>query len=114
CTLSAPVQITLPESFAQERTDDDEDHGHDLHAEASDHGHGAHEDTKHQDDHDVHANDVELTYVFDCPSPSRLRAITMKGFDAFPAIENVDAVFLGEARQAARRLGRGTQTLMVD
>lgn len=114
CTLLEPVQIILPEGFAQQSIDDAEDHGHELHEEADHHGHDEHEDEEHQADHDVHTNDLEVSYAFDCRSPARLRAITMTGFDSFPTIENVDAVFLGDAKQTARRLERGTRTLMIE
>lgn len=115
CTLSEPVQIILPEGFAQQSIDDAEDHGDELHEEADHHDHhDEHEDEGHHADHDIHTNDLEVSYAFDCRSPARLRAITMTGFDSFPTIENVDAVFLGDAKQTARRLERGTRTLMIE
>lgn len=114
CTLSEPVQINLPQGFPQVDMHEGENHEQEPDKEADHHGHDEHEDEAHHADHDVHTNDLEVTYAFDCQSPARLRAITMTGFDAFPAIENVDAVFLGDAKQVARRLGRGTQTLAIE
>lgn len=90
CDLSAPVAVALPESFSSEHAD---------------HAHG---------DHDIHDSDVELTYGFVCQSPARLGAITMTGFEAFPGIETVDAVFLSDGKQAARRLERRSQVLQID
>ncbi len=137
CTLSAPEAVLLPEDFSPEITkasddheDDHDDHHHDEdHHDADHHDEDHHDDGHHHDDHedhadhdgdgnhadhDVHKNDLEVTYVFDCASPGRLRSITMTGFDEFPAIENVEAVFLSGATQSAGRLTRESQTLTID
>jgi len=120
CTLSEPVQIILPDGFAQtgdshDKTHADEPHHeHDHHDHGHDHDHDAGKSDEQHADHDVHANDLEVTYSFDCSAPSRLRAISVTGFDAFPAIENIDAVFLANAQQEAQRLRRGSRMLKLD
>lgn len=114
CVLSDPVKIVLPESFTRESGDAQGDHAHETHKENGHHDHDAHEGEEHHAEHDVHTNDIEVSYSFDCKSPARLGAISMTGFDAFPAIENVDAVFLGDAKQTAQRLRRGTQILKLN
>lgn len=103
CALREPAAIALPDGFADAFDDERNNADHRGH-----NGEGAH------DDHNVHASDVEVSYIFECQSPSRLRTILVTGFDAFPAIENVDAVFLSDAKQAAQRLTRGAHTLTLD
>ena len=96
CELSAPVAVALPEGFSSEHAHGDKDGAH------------AH------DAHDIHDSDVELTYDFVCASPARLGAITMTGFETFPGIETVDAVFLSDGKQAAHRLERRSQVLQIN
>lgn len=100
-----------------------DDHDHDEHDDDHDEDHkdshgDHHEDNAHDEgahaDHDIHTNNVEVTYLFDCAAPARLGKIAMSGFNAFPAIETVDAVFLGDAASVARRLTRKSQTLKLD
>ena len=142
CTLSEPVRINLPEGYSEDG-DDDHDHDHEEDHKSDHHGHNeeahhdhdandddhhdheAHEhdeeedhhahtdDEDHHADHDIHDSDLEITYAFSCQSPDRLRAISMTGFETFPGIEQVDAVFLGDAQQTASRLGRNAQTLTI-
>jgi hypothetical protein len=109
CALSGPVQIKLPEGYSSEtpKEDDPEQQSHD-------HDHGERTDGEHHADHDIHASDLEVSYVFECGSPARLAEITVNGFSSFSAIENVDAVFLGDGTQAARRLVRNAQTLKIE
>ena len=135
CELSEPVAIVLPEGFSTEtaRRADDKAHDHDDKKE-----HHAHESEDSHSDHDVraadsapdgrlgpatarrhwrkspHSHDLEVTYTFNCASPDRLSEITMAGFETFPAIENVDAVFLGDALQIARRLESGSRIMQID
>ncbi|MEO1251330.1 MAG: DUF2796 domain-containing protein [Pseudomonadota bacterium] len=104
CTSSTPADIVLPAGFSDASGEDRKVHAHDDH----DHAHDEHGDT------DIHLNDLEITYIFNCASPSRLRSISVPAFDAFPAIESVEAVFLGDAQQAARRLMRDSQSLKID
>ncbi len=139
CELVSPAAVVLPAGFPTEdgesASSDAHDHGehddHDHHDDHSDHDdhddhddHAAHEHEheheKHHDDHadhadhDVHTHNLEVTYAFDCASPARLGEITVSGFETFPTIENVDAVFLDDTRQTADRLERGSQTLKID
>lgn len=110
CALATPVQIVLPKSFGK-NADLDNHHKEDHE------NHGDHEDhVDHHDshgDHSDHVSNLELTYILDCKVPARLRTITITGFDTFPALENVDAVFLSDARQVADRLTRGLKTLKL-
>lgn len=110
CEASEPAAVVLPEGFLTEVAANSEEHADDDH----DHAHHDEHDDDHHDEHDIHKNDLEVTYVFNCASPTRLRSITMSGFDAFPAIESVEAVFLGDAKQVAGRLTRDSQTLAID
>ena len=103
CVLSGPAQIFLPDGFTQHDIDNSEE-------KSGNHDQHAHEDNENKN---THTNDLEVTYSFECQSPSRLGVITMTGFDTFPAIENVDAVFLGDAKQIANRLVRSERTLAI-
>ena len=135
CSLSEPAQIAWPEGFSTDPPSHEDDHeyehdddhhsdhdGHDDHTDDHHEDHHEHHDEDHadhdhdeeHDDHDHHASDLEVTYVFTCNAPTRLQAISMTGFDRFPAIENVDAVFLADAKQVARRLQRGSETLKIN
>ncbi len=111
CELSEPAAIVLPEGFSTETAKhaNGKAHDHDDKKE-----HHAHEGEDSHSDHDVHSHDLEVTYTFNCASPDRLGEITMAGFETFPAIENVDAVFLGDALQIARRLESGSRILQID
>lgn len=111
CSLSEPVQTFLPAGFVQEmKSDDPGSHEHNNTTHGQDHAENKH----HHESHDVHASDVEINYVFDCTAPSRLTEINVIGFDSFPSIESIDAVFLGDATQIANRLGRNSQILKID
>ena len=138
CALSAPAVVTLPEGYvlasADEEDHDHDDHeGHD-HDDHDEHDHDEHDhdehdhdehdhddqdghDDEHGDDHanhEVRHSDIELTYVFDCDKPARLEAITVTGFASFPKMETVEAVFLSDSAQTARRLEPNTKTLQID
>ena len=106
CKLSQASAV-FPEGFSTENAkaqhDDHDDHDHDEHD-----GHEEH------DNHDAHSNNLEVTYVFDCASPARLRAITMTAFDTFPTIENIDAVFLSDAKQLMQHLEPKKNALTLD
>lgn len=69
---------------------DDHDHDGDEHDDHEphhdDHDAGDDHDDGHNDGHGGDHNDVDVSYVFTCEKPSRLRAITVTGFDAYPAI----------------------------
>ncbi|MEO1137327.1 MAG: DUF2796 domain-containing protein [Pseudomonadota bacterium] len=105
CATSAPAAIILPEGFLMKSTTehDEKAHSHD--------DHHAHDDEHHN--HDSH-NDFEVTYLFNCETPTRLGALTVNGFDTFSAIQTVDAVFLSEATTVARQLTRDSRTLTID
>lgn len=123
CTIVKPVNILLPEGFAKEGANSEiktahrsgehsHDKEHDDHEHEKGHGHHEHEEGHH--DHDIHDSDLEVSYIFDCRSPTKLREITSAAFEAFPSIETVDAVFLGDNAQKAQKLTRNSKTLQID
>ena len=122
CDLETPAAIALPAGFSKAVAEDDhddhdhEDHGHDDHDDA-DHDHDDHDHEGHDHDdhahHDIHTNNLEVTYVFDCASPTRLGGITVAGFETFPAMENVEAVFLGDVSQIVNQLDKKSPTLEI-
>lgn len=123
CVLSEPIQTVLPAGFADKIDQDDpgahkhDDQPHDHHGDEhddEDHHSDEHDGEDHHDNHDIHASDLEINYVFDCASPSKLSEISATVFDSFAAIESIDAVFLGDAKQTARRLERHSRTLKID
>ncbi len=117
CALSEPVRVLLPEGFSVEHAEHESDaHKADKHKASHDHDHDhdAHDGDAHHADQDVHTNDLEVSYVFQCQSPERLRAITSTAFESFPSIETVEAVFLGDGAQKALRLTPDANTLRID
>ena len=108
--------------------DDHEGHDHDDH-EHDDHEHNEDDDPAKKDghdshdhadgaehdkaEHDIHASNVELVYTFSCNSTSRLKTITATGFSTFPAIEQFDAVFIGDEGQSAHRLEPRANVLKI-
>ncbi|MEL6360928.1 MAG: DUF2796 domain-containing protein [Pseudomonadota bacterium] len=131
CVLSTPANVVLPDGFLDDHDHhdaDDEDHGdHEDHHDHTSRTDDDHDDDDHDDDHDdddddhdhedenedIHSNQVEISYVFECGAPDRLRALSVSGLDAFKAIETIDAVFIGDAKQVADRLTRDTPTLKL-
>ncbi|MEM9014038.1 MAG: DUF2796 domain-containing protein [Pseudomonadota bacterium] len=102
CALSSPVAVSLPDGFLGENEHDGDD----------DHTEQHHHDADHADP-DIHANDLEISYQFECDAPKRLGSITVSAFEAFPSIERVDSVFLSGTAQAAERLSPDAQTLKL-
>ncbi|MEM9669187.1 MAG: DUF2796 domain-containing protein [Pseudomonadota bacterium] len=99
CTLASSVDVSLPEDFIGSETDHSEDaHDHDAH-EADEHDHTA---------------DIDVTLAYNCEAPGRLGDLDVKIFSAYPAIETLDAVFLGDTGQVARRLSREDAVLSTD
>ena len=90
CALSAAA-VTSPFK------DDAADHDHD-HAE---HDH----DVAHKD-HDETHSDFSARYLFDCAAPQQLTTLRVGLFDIFPAIEKIDAVYLGDNVQLGAELTR--------
>lgn len=76
--------------------------------------HSSHNDEDDHGDDRVHSSDIEIEYILECKNPTQIKTITATGFDSFPAIETMDAVFLGNASQKASRLTRNAKFLKVD
>ena len=118
CTPSSEPQISLPAHF-----DDGQAQAAPAPSNAKttehhdDHDHHAQHDQDHRahDQHDNHhASDIELTYVFKCAAPARIKAVTMTAFESFPAIETVDAAFLSDQNQTADRLSAQKAVLKLN
>ena len=112
CRMSKPAEILLPEGYADAITSGEKSDAQNTGEQS--HDHKVHQHNDHHGEHDTHASDVEVNYIFDCRSPAKLREITATAFETFPGIEGVDAVFLGDATQEALRLTRGSNTLRLD
>ena len=105
-----------------EHEHEDKDHDHDEHEhdheDHEEHEHEGHEHKDHENHdhsaHDQHASDVDLSYTFVCKAPKRLGAVMITGFNSFPAIETVDAVYLSDQKQTAHRLTRNAQSLKIN
>lgn len=93
CSLLEAATLQWPEGFQN-------DHDHHSH----DHAHG---------DNDDHANDLEIMYNLQCKTVDSLSIIRFIGFSVFPAITQVEAVFLGDKGQHANRLLPDTPNLII-
>ena len=116
CVLAQPAQILLPAGFLTVHTTDKKNKSHRDENHQGDEGgkhHGNHEDDYEAHEDNDHASNLEVNYVFNCKTPKRLRSITLTGFETFPSIENVDAVFLSDAKQIARRLVPGSNSKIL-
>lgn len=128
CQLTEPATIILPESFSgdaggAEAAHENEhsgyhdyhkdDHHEDGHHDGHD-NHGSDDGHEDHDDHSIHTNNLEMTYVFDCAAPTRLSEITVSAFETFPAIEVMDSVFLSDVTTVAQELNRDSRTLTID
>lgn len=112
CVLAEPASVKLPENFDAEASSD---HSHDLEDEAHNSHHADHHDAQaDHSDEDTHESDIEISYVFECAAPKRLREITMTAFNSFSDIETIEAVFLSDQKQIALQLTRGSKALRVD
>jgi len=118
CAVAQPAEILLPQGFESESVNGEKESLHLIHENDAQHDHNTHKaETNHDDDHkgyDIHGSDVEVVYVFECKTPARIRSITATGFNAFPAIESIEAVFLGNNTQKAFRLTRNSKSLQID
>ncbi|MEM8772878.1 MAG: DUF2796 domain-containing protein [Pseudomonadota bacterium] len=109
CSVEGPAQIALPKGFSEDLSEieqpgeDGDDH----------HGHNEHDTEGDYSDHDIHSSDLEVSYIFNCEAPARLTEITVNVFDIFPDIDNIDAVFLSDTRQSARRLKGDSKSFNV-
>jgi len=126
CVAAKPV-LVLPEKY-QKALDEhkehhdhgdhdhgDHDHGdhdHDDH-DHDEHDHGEHDHGEHDHDEHDHQADADITYVWSCASAAKLSAISYGLFSAYPAIKQVDAVFLGDDGQKAQRLTAKTSTFSL-
>jgi len=63
----------------------------------------AHDD-EHNEEHESEHSDVILTYKFNCANPAALTSATVKLFDYFEHMNEIDLVFLGPATQKQQTL----------
>ncbi len=123
CKPAAMPEILLPESSDKEGFDKDE-HSDD----ADDVAHASHHETAadgaddidadlHDDedrhDHHHHEAEIEIVYVFSCPATQKLARIEQRLFDYYPAIEEIEAVFLSESKQLVQALTRSSPDLRL-
>lgn len=87
--------------------------GHDEHDEHDAHDeHGDDHDAEHHDDHDAESHrDIVLEFSFDCASPQALTGITVRLFDQFSRIEELETVYLDQTTQLSNRLSQGNPQL---
>ncbi|MEM7664058.1 MAG: DUF2796 domain-containing protein [Pseudomonadota bacterium] len=95
CDIAEPVDVSLPDGFTGSETDGTTDHEH-----GDDHSEDHHDDG---DEHHDEAN-VDVTLTYNCGAPDRISSVEVGMFTAYPSIETMDAVFLGELDQIAARL----------
>ncbi|MGF1463709.1 MAG: DUF2796 domain-containing protein [Maricaulaceae bacterium] len=101
-----------------EHDHDHDEHDHDHAEHNHDHAEHDHDHAEHDHDHDQaghsHGGDVEIVYAFSCGRSERLSALTVDAFETYAGIETIDAVFLGDGRQAADRLTASQTRLSLD
>ncbi|MEQ9519455.1 MAG: DUF2796 domain-containing protein [Parvibaculum sp.] len=87
----------------------------------------AHHDDEHEahhdDEHDAHHDDgkgesahseFEATYIFNCADTGTLESIRVGFFDKWQEIEEVDTVFISEAKQISAELTAWTPVLEIE
>ena len=117
CKPAAPPELVLPEGFGARQGADDNSHSSHHERNAEEPGEivaEAHDD----DDHDEHGDarqeaEIEAVYVFSCSAPRKLDRIEHRLFDLYPSIEEVEAVFLTDAKQGAQALTRSAPDLRL-
>ncbi len=95
CVLSAATVSSPFESDTADRDHDQDAHDHEKH----DH------DEAHENHEETHS-DFSARYLFDCAAPQQLTTLRVGLFDIFPAIEKIDAVYLGDSVQLGAELTR--------
>ena len=75
--------------------------------------HGHEDEHEHEDRHEHEAGHAEVlaTWQFSCAEPASLDHIDVKLFKAFPRLERIDAVMVGQRGQSASRLLPGKARL---
>ena len=98
CVMTAAT-VTSP--FKEEAAE--HDHDHDKH-DHDKHDHGDHDDHGAKEGHDETHSDFSARYLFECASPEKMAMMRVGLFDIFPAIEKIDAVYLGDNVQLGAEL----------
>ena len=93
CVMTAAT-VTSP--FKEEAAEHDHDHDK--------HDHGDHDDHGAKEGHDETHSDFSARYLFECASPEKMAMMRVGLFDIFPAIEKIDAVYLGDNVQLGAEL----------
>lgn len=83
-----------------------------LLAEVEAHAHGDHAGEE-EGGHESHA-EFAASYVFDCADAGGLSGIAVGFFDTWPAIEELDVVFLGADRQVAVELSASAPSFELE
>ena len=102
CGLTDEIDVQWPDGFEDGAADRGNDHDH------------MGDDNGHDRERDGHTGDLALTYRFRCGSPETLGWIRYTGFASYPAVQDVEAVFVGDQGQNAARLSPSTPKLSID
>lgn len=122
CKPAESPEIMLPEGFAVNEDTHDDSHSahHEITAEDADKTEAKAHD-EHEPDHADHEKhdeghqeaEIEVVYVFSCAAAKKLTRIEHRLFDLYPSIEEIDAVFLADSKQAAQALTRSSPDLRL-
>ncbi len=89
--FTAQAQCMLKESVVESRLLDEH------------HGEEHHDESAHEHEHTGH-NDIQVTYVFTCRNPDKLKAIDVLLFDRFNGFEEIEVQLLAPGIQTAIEL----------
>jgi hypothetical protein len=84
--------------------------GEHAHEEKEGHDHEEHEGEHAKEDEHAHEgagethSDIEATYHFECNAPRKLTQLTVKLFEAFPGMEELEVQYAIESKQGAEEL----------
>ena len=100
------IDFDLGDRKSEEEVDNHEDDHHDGGHDDEDHDDEDHDDDDHDDeDHDDETHkDIILQYEFKCESPKALKNVTVKLFEHFQNLTELDLVYLGPNTQKQTEL----------
>ena len=58
--------------------------------------------------------ELQLAYYFDCENIDALEGVRFGGFEQYPALEHIDAVFVSDTQQSAAELSAGAPILEIN
>ncbi|WP_200870123.1 ZrgA family zinc uptake protein [Catenovulum agarivorans] len=120
------IEVDVTALLPEEHGHDEHEHEHDKHAHEHDkhtHEHDEHEHKhdkhEHEHEHDGHERSdthIEITanYQFLCDDITEISAIQIKLFEQFPALEKVQAIWIGPNGQNAQMLSKNDNSIKLN